>query len=53
MIIRLRGKDELGSRLRGKDELGSTFIKVLSQYASTLAAAGGALMLVGVSDGRR
>ncbi len=36
-------------RLRGKDELGSTFIRVLSQYAGTLTAAGGALMLVGVS----
>lgn len=36
-------------RLRGKDELGSTFLKILAQYAATLAAAGAALMLVGVS----
>ncbi|WP_083506628.1 SulP family inorganic anion transporter [Leucobacter sp. G161] len=37
-------------RLRGKEELGSTFIKIIDQYAGQLATAGGALMLVGVSD---
>lgn len=36
-------------RLRGKDELGSTFIRVLAQYASRLRGAGGALMLAGVN----
>ncbi|KAM9861684.1 SulP family inorganic anion transporter [Leucobacter sp. BZR 635] len=36
-------------RLRGKEELGSTFIKILDQYAGQLATAGGALMLVGVT----
>lgn len=36
-------------RLRGKDELGSTFIKILEQYATKMHAAGGQLMLVGVS----
>jgi SulP family sulfate permease len=37
-------------RLRGKDELGSTFINTLSRYADTLTAAGCRLMLVGVGD---
>ncbi|MBV0895428.1 SulP family inorganic anion transporter [Microbacterium sp. NC79] len=36
-------------RLRGKDELGSTFIRVLAQYASRLRGAGGSLMLAGVN----
>ena len=36
-------------RLRGKDELGSTFMRVLAQYASRLRGAGGALMLAGVN----
>lgn len=36
-------------RLRGKDELGSTFIRVLAQYATRLRRSGGALMLAGVS----
>ncbi|MBS1907006.1 MAG: SulP family inorganic anion transporter [Actinobacteria bacterium] len=35
-------------RLRGKDELGSTFIRALSHYSTALSAAGGRLMLVGV-----
>ena len=35
-------------RLRGKDELGATFIKALERYAQALAAAGGTLMLAGV-----
>lgn len=38
-------------RLRGKDELGSTFIRILEQYAVRLEAAGGLLLLAGV--GRR
>ena len=35
-------------RLRGKDELGSTFIKALARYAAALSAAGSRLVLVGV-----
>lgn len=35
-------------RMRGKDELGSTFIKAISQYSDTLRAAGGRLLIVGV-----
>ncbi|MBP2414359.1 SulP family sulfate permease [Arthrobacter stackebrandtii] len=35
-------------RLRGKDELGATFIKALERYSQALAAAGGTLMLAGV-----
>lgn len=35
-------------RLRGKDELGSTFIRVLDGYAAGLRAAGGLLLLAGV-----
>lgn len=38
-------------RLRGKDELGSTFIRALTTYARRLEATGAALMLVGVGDG--
>ncbi len=37
-------------RLRGKDELGSTFIKTLEQYARSLGSAGAVLMLAGVSS---
>ncbi|MFF5792490.1 SulP family inorganic anion transporter [Paeniglutamicibacter sp. NPDC012692] len=37
-------------RLRGKDELGSTFIKTLEQYARSLESAGAVLMLAGVSS---
>lgn len=36
-------------RLRGKDELGSTFIKTLEQYAASLNSAGAVMMLAGVS----
>ncbi len=35
-------------RLRGKDELGSTFIRIVEQYADRLQAAGGLLLLAGV-----
>lgn len=35
-------------RLRGKDELGSTFIRILEQYADRLRGAGGLLLLAGV-----
>ncbi|WP_269936886.1 SulP family inorganic anion transporter [Arthrobacter sp. HY1533] len=35
-------------RLRGKDELGATFIKAMERYSQALAAAGGTLMLAGV-----
>jgi SulP family sulfate permease len=35
-------------RLRGKDELGSTFIKALARYATALSAADSRLLLVGV-----
>ncbi|PYI38054.1 SulP family inorganic anion transporter [Arthrobacter psychrolactophilus] len=35
-------------RLRGKDELGVTFIKTLERYAAALETAGGTLMLAGV-----
>ncbi len=35
-------------RLRGKDELGSTFIKALGRYADALAAVDSRLLLVGV-----
>ncbi|MFI5099024.1 MAG: SulP family inorganic anion transporter [Actinomycetes bacterium] len=35
-------------RLRGKDELGSTFIKALGRYAAALAAVDSRLVLVGV-----
>ncbi len=37
-------------RLRGKDALGSTFLRTMIGYSSRLQAAGGALMLSGVSD---
>lgn len=37
-------------RLRGKEQVGSTLIRVLAQYATALNAAGGRLMLVGVSS---
>lgn len=37
-------------RLRGKDALGSTFLKTIDAYASRLRAAGGALMICGISD---
>jgi sulfate permease, SulP family len=44
--------DSVGSvvivRLRGKDELGSTFIKALARYQAALSAAGSRLVLVGV-----
>jgi SulP family sulfate permease len=35
-------------RLRGKDELGSTFIKALARYHAALSAVGSRLVLVGV-----
>ena len=35
-------------RLRGKDELGSTFIKALSRYGAALSAVGSRLVLAGV-----
>ena len=37
-------------RLRGKDELGSTVIKVLEKYAAELRSAGGMLVLAGVNQ---
>ncbi|MFF8818156.1 SulP family inorganic anion transporter [Leucobacter sp. NPDC015123] len=37
-------------RLRGKDELGSTVIKVLEKYAADLRSAGGMLVLAGVNQ---
>lgn len=37
-------------RLRGKDELGSTFIRALTGYAERLDAAGAALVLVGAGE---
>lgn len=37
-------------RLRGKQDLGSTFIRVLTRYADSLAASGSRLMLSGISD---
>lgn len=37
-------------RLRGKDELGSTFIRVLENYAAQLHTAGGLLILAGVNS---
>lgn len=37
-------------RLRGKDEVGSTFLRTIDGYAARLRAAGGALMLSGVSE---
>lgn len=37
-------------RLRGKDELGSTFIRAVTGYARRLDAAGASLVLVGVGD---
>ncbi|MBC9955394.1 SulP family inorganic anion transporter [Leucobacter sp. cx-42] len=37
-------------RLRGKDELGSTVIKVLEKYAADLRSAGGMLLLAGVNQ---
>lgn len=40
-------------RLRGKDQLGSTFIKTIDLYAASLARAGAALMLSGVSSSVR
>lgn len=36
-------------RLRGKDEIGSTFLKVLEGYSERVAAAGGIVMVAGVS----
>ncbi|WP_082571157.1 SulP family inorganic anion transporter [Agromyces sp. Root1464] len=36
-------------RLRGTDELGATFIRVVTRYAEQLRAAGGTLVLVGLS----
>lgn len=36
-------------RLRGKDDLGSTFIRVLERYARELSEAGGVLLLAGVN----
>lgn len=36
-------------RLRGKDELGSTFLKTLDQYSRSLQAAGSVLLLAGLS----
>ncbi|MBD1270737.1 SulP family inorganic anion transporter [Aeromicrobium tamlense] len=36
-------------RLRGKDDLGSTFIRAVSAYAGELNRAGGTLMVAGVS----
>ncbi len=38
-------------RLRGKDELGSTFIRSVVGYAERLAASGGTLMVAGLSPG--
>lgn len=47
-------KDSRGTvviiRLRGKDELGSTFIKTLEQYSLTLQAVGSVLILAGLSS---
>jgi SulP family sulfate permease len=37
-------------RLRGKDELGSTFIQVVTRYARSLNQVGGHLVLAGVGD---
>ncbi|MBL3700772.1 SulP family inorganic anion transporter [Leucobacter luti] len=37
-------------RLRGKDQIGSTFLRVLETYSTALRAAGGTLILAGVSD---
>lgn len=37
-------------RLRGKDELGSTFIKTLEQYSLSLQAVGSVLILAGLSS---
>lgn len=37
-------------RLRGKDELGSTFLRTIDGYAARLHDAGGVLMLSGVSE---
>lgn len=37
-------------RLRGKDELGSTFIRVLEGYATELSEKGGLLLLAGVNQ---
>lgn len=37
-------------RLRGKDELGSTVIKVLEKYSADLRSAGGMLVLAGVNQ---
>jgi sulfate permease, SulP family len=37
-------------RLRGRDEVGSTFLKVITRYASNLKANQGKLILVGVSE---
>lgn len=37
-------------RLRGKDEIGSTFLKVLEAYSTRVSDAGGILMLAGVSS---
>lgn len=36
-------------RLRGKDEIGSTFLKVLEGYSVRVTAAGGTIMVAGVS----
>ncbi|MGJ3403953.1 SulP family inorganic anion transporter [Glutamicibacter sp. Je.9.36] len=36
-------------RLRGKEDLGSTFIRALESYAQELSAAGGILILAGIS----
>lgn len=38
-------------RLRGKDELGSTFIRAIAAYADKLHDAGATLMIAGVSTG--
>lgn len=38
-------------RLRGKDELGSTFIRSIAAYADRLASGGGTLMVAGISPG--
>src|SRR5699024_9011523 len=37
-------------RLRGKEDLGSTFIRALDLYARKLSAAGGTLILSGLSQ---
>lgn len=37
-------------RLRGKDELGSTFLRTIEGYSGRLRRAGGMLMLAGVSE---